>query len=406
MQAALKNWSSCPQLLSLPSADSHIKCIHIYDFDNTLYLSPQPNRQLYTQELLASLYGGTILGGRDWWSEPRFLEKSFAEMLETPKGSSREEFWNEEMLSLAKASFKDKDTVSIILTGRKEELFAKLFEETLQACEVLYFNAVCLKRAGVGQNTMDYKSAVIGDLIDQYEGSLEEITLYDDRISQVNKLSKFLQTLGGSYQRIVVPVVPRYRMLDGAEECRLVLQLVDANSVQWTPRQSGYFLSVQSHRNLLSWTFNFFQKKYSWNTLPQYPMYIPCCELGKTPPPEEIAQVWTNRASCDVDKCVKQFQAQDHSCEIQFIISELGFCNRSHGGLAIFFKARPSNKSRYLWNDFSQFIVIGLRYDSSDDPIFLQRVLEGKEQSIHWVKLRKSLKVKTYFGHYARLTRV
>lgn len=406
MHAALKKWNSCPQLLQLPPADSHIKRIHIYDFDNTLYLSPQPNRQFYTQPLLGQLYGGSLLGGRDWWSEPRFLEKSFSEMLAASEGPARDRFWNEEMMALAKGSFADKDTVSVLLTGRKEEFFAQLFEGTLQACDATFFNAVCLKRASVGQSTMDYKIAVITELIDQYEGSLEEVTLYDDRVSQLDKFKKFFSTLGGTYQKIVVPVVPRYRLLDGAEECRMVLNMADPNTVKWTSRQSGYFLSVQSHRSLLSWTFNFFQKKYNWSALPQYPMYIACCELGTTPPPDEIARVWTNNGPGDREKCLAQFEAQDRSCEVQFNVVELGFCNRRSDNITVFYKAKPCDKSRYLWNVFDQFTVAGFRYDSSDDPALLQRVLQGKERSIHWVKLRRPLKIKCYFGSYARLTKV
>lgn len=405
MHKSLQRWNSCSQLLTLPPHDFHVKRIHVYDFDNTLYLSPQPNRQFYTRPLLGTLYGGDLLNGRDWWSEPLFLEKSFDQMLAIEDPSAREqEFWNKEIVDLAKSSFEDKETVSILLTGRKEELFGPLFEKTLKKCNVTFFNAVCLKKPGVGNNTMEYKTTVLKELIDEYEGTLEEITVYDDRLSQVQKFQAFFGQLGGTFQRMAVPVVPRYKFLDNEEECRMILELAGPDGIRWTPRQSGYFLNTQSHKNLLSFTFNFFQKKYNWNLLPEYPMYIPCCHLGETPPVDQIARIWSNdQANADIQECLQKFQSQDPFCEITFNVVELGHCGRTPGKINVFFKAEPCDKSRYLWSQFKNFIVAGRRYDSTDDNSLLQRVVEGKQPSMQWIKLRRPIKIKTFFGHYARL---
>ncbi|GAV55940.1 hypothetical protein ZYGR_0AZ01120 [Zygosaccharomyces rouxii] len=405
MHKSLQRWNSCPQLLSLPPHDFHVRRIHVYDFDNTLYLSPQPNRQFYTRSLLGTLYGGDLLNGRDWWSEPLFLEKSFNRMLAIEDESAREqEFWNKEIVDLAKSSFEDKETVSILLTGRKEEFFGPLFEKTLKQCNATFFNAICLKKPGVGSSTMEYKTAVLKDLIDEYEGTLEEITIYDDRLSQVQKFKTFFDQIGGTFQRMAVPVVPRYRLLDNEEECRMILELAGPGVVSWTPRQNGFFLNTQSHKSLLSFTFSFFQKKYNWNVLPEYPMYIPCCQLDQTPPVDQIARIWTNdQPNVDIQECLQKFQSQDTSCEIDFNVVELGHCGRSPRRINVFFRAEPCDKSRYLWSQFEKFIVVGRRYDSSDDDSLLQRVVEGKQPSMRWIKLRRPLKIKTYFGHYARL---
>lgn len=402
---SLQKWNSCPQLLSLPLPGAHIRRIHVYDFDNTLYFSPQPNRQLYTRQLLGTLYGGDLLGGRDWWSEPLFLEKSFNEMLGIQNESVREqEFWNKEIVDLARSSFEDDETISIILTGRKEEAFGSLFENTLKQSKMTFFNAICLKKPGVANSTMDYKKAVLTDIIDEYEGTLEEITIYDDRISQIQKIKDFLNQLGGTFQRMAVPVAPRSRQLDIEEECKKIIELAGPDGVNWTPRQNGFFLSVQSHKNLLSFVFNFFQKKYSWNTLPDCPLYIPCCELDGTPPADEIARIWSNdKPDVDVQECLQKFQSQDKSCEINFKVVEVGYCSRTSDGINVFFRAEPCDKSRYIWTQFDKFVVAGYRYDPSDDPSLLKRVLEGDKFPMRWIKLRKPIKIKTYFGHYARL---
>lgn len=405
MHKSLQKWNSCPQLLSLPPADFHVKRIHIYDFDNTLYLSPQPNRQFYTGSLLGTLYGGDLLNGRDWWSEPLFLEKSFNRMLAIEDASAREqECWNKEIIELARSSFEDKETVSIVLTGRKEELFGPLFEKTLKECDTTFFNAVCLKKRGVGNSTMEYKTAVLKDLIDEYEGTLEEITVYDDRLSQIEKFKDFFNQLRGTFQRMAVPVTPRYKLLDNEEECDMILKLAGPDNVKWTPRQIGFFLNLQSHKSLLSFIFKFFQKKYNWKVLPEYPMYIPCCGLDQTPPVDQIARIWTNNeANADVEKCLQNFQSQDPLCEVNFNVVEIGHYGRTAQRINVFFKAEPCDKSRYLWSQFENFIIVGRRYDSSDDNSLLRRVMEGKQSSIKWIKLRRPIKIKTYFGHYARL---
>ena len=82
---------------------------------------------------------------------------------------------------------RQKDAMTILLTGRAERNYADLIKRMV-ASKKLEFNMICLKPQVGPQNqrfgsTMQYKQALLEELIYTYR-SAEEFRIYEDRPKQ------------------------------------------------------------------------------------------------------------------------------------------------------------------------------------------------------------------------------
>lgn len=421
--SSLLKWNSCQELLDPPeNSASRVKRIHIYDFDNTLYNSPHPNRELYAKPLLNQLTNGSLIENKNWWGEPDVLRQSFNDMLQSDN-AEKNAYWNADMLNSTQLSYLDPETVSIVLTGRKERSFSKIFSEMLTCYGTLHFNACCLRKESVGSSTNEYKIHVIKDLLDNYAESLEEIKIYDDRLGQVRQFESFFCNLQPAFKWEIVHVSPRFKPLKPSDELRIIQSAYSEAgrdlgiSLGWTPRQYGYFLARHSYKSLLNLTFHFLQKKYKMSSLPYYPLLIPCIEAGEQMPELELMKILSNNdnevvqsssKSGDILKNFEDLPVLKGSCVFQFDVTQIGLKKRGDG-VCVFYRAKPSNHKRYMWTKFQDWIVtIDDRLDKKDP---LQAVPFGElcqnqsqAQSFEWVRLRNPLKIKTYFGQHSRLT--
>ena len=90
-------------------------------------------------------------------------------------------------VSLVELSMKQKDALTVLLTGRGEHNFGDLIKR-IAASKHLDFDMICLKQQ-VGPNgkpfttTMDYKQVLLRDLIYTYREA-DEIRVYEDRFKQ------------------------------------------------------------------------------------------------------------------------------------------------------------------------------------------------------------------------------
>lgn len=396
----LREWNSCPDLLHIPDVlTENVTKLHVYDFDNTLYCSPHPNRQLYTKKLYDRLYNSPVLLSGGWWSEPCFLEESFQRMLKST-GVERADYWNTEQLSLAKQSYEDQDTISIVLTGRKEVYFGSIFNKMFLDFDDVEFNAVCLKRANVGNSTAEYKISLISDFLEHYK-SLKELVIYDDRAGQVKTFEKAFRSAE------VVLVRAQFKMLDVPDECRLVKEIFErsnkAGSLTWTPKTYGFIVNQASHRALISWTYRFFKKKYKMSALPQYPVYIPLAADTD----DEIARIWSNNSAqvmsspSNISEICDKFRAQQNlegECSIKFDVVGIGYGthNQSRRALQVYYKVKASDSKRYISPSSTTLIAL-----SSDQSFSEYR---ADSRFVKWVSLDRPIKLRSVLGHFARLT--
>ena len=116
----LKRWSCKSK--ELPEISS-IKNLHVYDFDNTLFSSPLPNPQLWHPQTIGLLQSYEVFAHGGWWHNADILAS-------TGEGAEKEEprgwkgWWNEVVVQLAETSMQEKDTLTVLLTGRGESNFA------------------------------------------------------------------------------------------------------------------------------------------------------------------------------------------------------------------------------------------------------------------------------------------
>ena len=477
--APLIRWSSIPDELNVPNCPAdEIKRIHIYDFDNCLYKSPQPNRHLYTQSTLGIIWGQerTIQGG--WWAEPSFLEESLAESLAATSPSS-DTYWCEEIRKLAQLSFEATDTVSVLLTGRKELRFSELLGRMLtvtrnlsnQGVNDLKFSAVCLKKNnsqvatvkgilpednGIStqdsssnneyMHTADYKKALFTDFITYYK-NLEEITIYDDRIKQINSFKTFFNNFRPrcKFQWFVIPVTPKSTTLDPAMEYKLVTKMIEEHNrelqrlagqrgqyksnyeeltIKWTPRQCGFFLDKKSQRKLLSFSYAYLKKGpiKKIGNLSEYPMYIPVCRPGLNPSKRDTFRLLTGITDDSAESPARVAQMVDdfysgkyHPREedkVEFKVVGFFYRVRNNGDdtqpmvCDMHYKCEPVDKTRFVGNTLRELIVVGhLTGEDSkaDSEIIASITAAANNKFVAWRKLQRPCRIRTTFGFYVKM---
>ncbi|KAL1958501.1 hypothetical protein VTO42DRAFT_4365 [Malbranchea cinnamomea] len=193
---ALKRWSCLNNSEPLPAV-SDIKAIHVYDFDNTLFQTPLPNPQLWSSQTIGFLqaYDSFATGG--WWHDPNILA-STGQGLEVEEPLGWKGWWNELIVQLVELSIKQKDALTVLLTGRAESSFADLIKRIVKSRN-LQFDLICLKPE-VGPNsqrfstTMNFKQTFLEDLVLTYKQA-DEIRVYEDRIKHVKGFREYFEQL-------------------------------------------------------------------------------------------------------------------------------------------------------------------------------------------------------------------
>lgn len=447
---ALKRWNSCPGELRIPeTAPSDIKRLHIYDFDNTLYKSPGPNRILYTNQTYGKLLGGSNGAMDSWWSNPAFLNESFKESI-AQQGT---DYWNDTIVNLARDSYVDPKTVSIVLTGRTEEKFSELVQKMLavtrklkyepqprdDSADLLKFNAVCLKKrdAGLGtyKHTFDAKVTCIQSFIDNYP-NLQEITIYDDRAKQVGlfKSRFFDMRPRPRFQWFVVQVPPMSISLDSTMEYQLVEEMIRKYSqaavadpsapivryeIKWTPKCTGFFLSVKSQKTLLVQAFKCLQrlKITKVHNLAEYPMYIPICRPGESLSLNTVAQIFMN-ADSEANMAINpQFLSKFYNqidpknrYHVEFIVTHYAVerpnTKAKQGNL--YYKAIPKDKGtkiKTVFGNDTPLLVTGHIMEDFKDANILYDLNDWTMQQRHmkWSLLQEPITIQTTFGIYSKM---
>ncbi|KAJ5111242.1 hypothetical protein N7532_001777 [Penicillium argentinense] len=320
---SLKRWSVTDKQLP---AVSQIKTIHVYDFDNTresscrlsrkkkLYLlniaavfySPLPNHQLWNGQTIGFLQAEQGFANGGWWHDPNILSA-------TGKGMDIEEargwqgWWNENIvrliysfllnflvfanfyqLRLVKLSLEQKDALTVLLTGRREDRFAEIIMRIV-ASQNLHFDMIGLKPV-VGpsgeqfSSTAVFKEKFLEDLILTYDQA-DDIRVYEDRPKHATGFREYFESMNTLFQTNrsyrkplnaeVINVLEGTKCLDPTTEVAEVQHMVNLhnhglrNPGQQTSKKSnallrikksvlytGYLISKDDQSRLLSEVLN------------------------------------------------------------------------------------------------------------------------------------------------------
>lgn len=137
-----------------------------------------------------------------WWHDVNILAATGQGEVEEEK-RGWEGWWNESIAELVQLSMQQKDTLTVLLTGRKESAFSDLISRMVKS-RGLEFDMVCLKPA-VGPanqkigNTMTFKQELLKDVVDTYSKA-EELKIYEDRPKHTAAFRSFFSTMNRNLQ--------------------------------------------------------------------------------------------------------------------------------------------------------------------------------------------------------------
>ncbi|OJJ33887.1 hypothetical protein ASPWEDRAFT_112407 [Aspergillus wentii DTO 134E9] len=230
----LRRWSVINR--ELPAV-SQVRAIHVYDFDNTLFLSPLPNPQLWNGPTIGFLQAYESFANGGWWHDPNLLSA-------TGDGMDKEElrawdgWWNEQIVRLVKLSMQQKDALTVLLTGRSESGFGEIIKRMVDSRK-LEFDLVCLKPE-VGPNserfssTMVFKQSFLEDLVLTYEQA-DEIRVYEDRVKHVKGFRDYFEQLNRKFQSAQASTPRRpinAEVIQVAEGCTFLSPVIETAEVQ------------------------------------------------------------------------------------------------------------------------------------------------------------------------------
>ncbi|KAF2144395.1 uncharacterized protein K452DRAFT_295851 [Aplosporella prunicola CBS 121167] len=241
---ALKRWSCDDK--DLPGVDK-IKSIHVYDFDNTLFASPLPNKQVWNGPTIGQLQSPDIFVNGGWWHDASILGAT-GEGIEKEEPRAWEGWWNDQVASLVELTMEQKDALNVLLTGRSEEGFADLIKRILRS-KRLEFDMVCLKPA-VGPanqkfaNTLAFKQELLRDLVYTYKDA-DEIRVYEDRPKHTKNFREFFESFN---KALLSPDPPIPRKTIRAE----VIQVAEnATSLDPTTEVGEVQSMINAHNKLV-----------------------------------------------------------------------------------------------------------------------------------------------------------
>ncbi|KYR03137.1 OB fold-containing protein [Tieghemostelium lacteum] len=228
--------------------------LHIFDFDGTLFKSPEPNPNIWSGPMVGKLKGTPAQGGLGWFQETFTLDDPYV-----PLKPIRDEWFHKHVLESAILSANNDNHITCLLTGRTT-IYNKIIDRILESVE-LKFNHIGLKpvttEENANQTTFDFKKSFINNIFhNQYTGQIRSITVYEDRIKHVELFRSFLQTFQGiEYEVKFIDEAPKYLLEH--QERQLVNQLIQKNQpelqLKFTPDYTCIRLHQESIDKLLSW---------------------------------------------------------------------------------------------------------------------------------------------------------
>ncbi|KAI9202873.1 uncharacterized protein BJ171DRAFT_444054 [Polychytrium aggregatum] len=173
-----------------PSPGAVASRIAIFDFDSTLFRSPNPNPDLWTPT-----FQGAIKGDCSWFAETRTLDPPYVP--DQPDSS----WWDAETVKEARRSIADPSSATVLMTGRRRDVY---YDRIKSLCSFLnpsldfdfYFmregDDTTQPRYFVA--TLDYKLCVIETLLGSPQfAHVRHIDIYDDRKNHIRTFAREME---------------------------------------------------------------------------------------------------------------------------------------------------------------------------------------------------------------------
>ncbi|KAJ1928288.1 hypothetical protein IWQ60_002198 [Tieghemiomyces parasiticus] len=246
---------------------AHVTSLRIFDFDNTLFASPVPNRRLWDNKLVGALMSPTL----GWFHDPRTLTPPY---VRAHIGD-----FCAPVLADARASLRQSNTLTVMMTGRGAPKFTEPIDRILAVAD-LQFDMKFLKETppcvvnpdpknalvaassspvadfDLVAPTLTYKLHVMNLLLQEFP-AVRELLIWEDRSHHKLRFQKFVEDLiaRGRLQTGGTPdFVPRHGSMASDLEYDLVQRTVD----EYNARQKALLIppapshgpEADLHRNL------------------------------------------------------------------------------------------------------------------------------------------------------------
>jgi HAD domain family 1 in Swiss Army Knife RNA repair proteins len=235
---SLKRWSSVNNVL--PPVEN-INEIHVYDFDNTLFRSPLPNRAIWDEKSRGRLYSADVFMNGGWFHDLSILAAT-GEGVDIEEPRAWKGWWNEKIVELVQLSAQQDDVLTVLLTGRAEGTFPELIGRICKS-KGLTFDMMCYKPS-VGPNnekfssTMNFKQVFLDHLLRTYV-TASSFRIYEDRENHVTGFREWIEQSNlsfnseGTRQSIkgdVIPVIEVDSHLDPITEAATIQAMINAHN--------------------------------------------------------------------------------------------------------------------------------------------------------------------------------
>lgn len=165
------------------AVDTEPKIVRIFDFDGTIFNSPNPNPMIWDNKILGKLKAHFNEGGYGWYQNTLTLSDEYIQ----------DSDFNEDVVTEVKKSMADPNSVTVLLTGRTDDYTNQV--KRILGSRGLVFDYYGLKPVNGKDReyTMDFKKRFIREII-AAENPIG-IEMWDDRIKHVNAFNEFLDYL-------------------------------------------------------------------------------------------------------------------------------------------------------------------------------------------------------------------
>ena len=153
--------------------------INIFDFDGTIFNSPNPSRTLWDNKMFGKLMSSPKQGGYGWYQNPLTLRDEYIV----------NNTFNDDVVADVRKSMEDPNAVTVLLTGRTTE-YADMVQGIVMR-EDLEFDEFGFKPVGEQVTTFNFKTDFIKEIKEIYDGS--EVNLWEDRIKHVKRFREWLE---------------------------------------------------------------------------------------------------------------------------------------------------------------------------------------------------------------------
>lgn len=358
------------------------------------------------------------------------MEEWAREKAKQPSSSVDDKYWNRDIVELCRLSHQEPGTLSILMTGRKENLFhdvlSRVIDQPVFGDERLKFHAIFLKKPGY-ETTMMYKTSCLTDLLTHYD-NCTELTIYDDRIRQLHGfqdfLTEFVEAMRPSLLFNLVHVAGVVKYLDPARERHIITRIFEEHNAAVTkytsrvgkgdtPAQSffvgkmdvrekrlgaAYVLTAFSRMEVVKFTLQTFSREIGESTIDKLrfqPRSILCTPHGTITSRKIATKIIMglngDPSEEEIDKCMELMNNGLDDSRIKFRLTRFGYSSR---GLCVY-DVEPVPSSTYAYTEFPALrllagVLANLTFEESE--IYKDSIFE-------WIPIKQSVVIDADFGY-------